>query len=114
MGETEEERAAQASQLYANFVQASTCKGTLQAFSILCRQMELDPLDYRNFYSSLKTAVNTWKAQALWAKLDKRAGHKDYNQAKACPGTRVREACGSHEWSIVLRWKYKGLQAVPH
>ncbi|XP_037539291.1 protein-methionine sulfoxide oxidase mical2b [Nematolebias whitei] len=88
MGETEDERTAQASQLFENFVQASTCKGTLQAFSILCRQLELDPLDYGNFYSSLKAAVSSWKVKALWTKLDKRAQQKVYNQNKACQGTR--------------------------
>ncbi|XP_051239431.1 F-actin-monooxygenase mical2b isoform X2 [Dicentrarchus labrax] len=88
MGETEDERTAQASVLFENFVQASTCKGTLQAFSILCRQLELDPLDYSNFYSTLKAAVSTWKVKALWTKLDKRAQHKVYNQNKACQGTR--------------------------
>uniref|UniRef100_A0A4W5KE17 F-actin monooxygenase n=1 Tax=Hucho hucho TaxID=62062 RepID=A0A4W5KE17_9TELE len=75
-------------QLFENFVQASTCKGTMQAFSILCRQMDLDPLDYRNFYSNLKATVTNWKAKALWTKLDKRAGHKEYKKAQACEGTR--------------------------
>ncbi|XP_042351353.1 protein-methionine sulfoxide oxidase mical2b isoform X2 [Plectropomus leopardus] len=88
MGETEDERTAQASVLFENFVQSSTCKGTLQAFSILCRQLELDPLDYTNFYSSLKAAISTWKVKALWTKLDKRAQHKVYNQNKVCQGTR--------------------------
>ncbi|XP_042267116.1 protein-methionine sulfoxide oxidase mical2b isoform X2 [Thunnus maccoyii] len=88
MGETEDERTAQASQLFENFVQTSTCKGTLQAFSILCRQLELDPLDYSNFYNSLKAAITSWKVKALWTKLDKRAQHKVYNQNKACQGTR--------------------------
>ncbi|KAF7656436.1 hypothetical protein LDENG_00041180 [Lucifuga dentata] len=88
MGETEDERTAQASQLFENFVQASTCKGTLQAFSILCRQMELDPLNYSSFYSSLKAAVTSWKVKALWTKLDKRAQHKVYHQNKACQGTK--------------------------
>ncbi|XP_041853236.1 protein-methionine sulfoxide oxidase mical2b isoform X4 [Melanotaenia boesemani] len=88
MGETEDERTAQASQLFENFVQASTCKGTLQAFSILCRQLELDPLDYNNFYSSLKAAISSWKVKALWTKLDKRAQQKVYNQNKVCQGTK--------------------------
>uniref|UniRef100_A0A3B3HX25 Uncharacterized protein n=1 Tax=Oryzias latipes TaxID=8090 RepID=A0A3B3HX25_ORYLA len=79
---------SQASQLFENFVQACTCKGTLQAFSILCRQLELDPLDCSNFYSSLKAAVSSWKVKALWAKLDKRAQQKVYNQNKACQSTR--------------------------
>lgn len=89
MGETEDERASQAGQLFENFVQATTCKGTLQAFSILCRQLELNPSDHRGFYSSLKAAITYWKAQGLWAKLDKRASHKEYNKGKACTETRV-------------------------
>lgn len=89
MGETEDEHQGQASVLFENFVQASTCKGTLQAFSILCRQLQLDPLDYSNFYSSLKAAVSTWKVKTLWTKLDKKAQQKVYIQNKACQGTRV-------------------------
>ncbi|XP_068460202.1 F-actin-monooxygenase mical2b-like isoform X2 [Clinocottus analis] len=88
MGETEDERTAQAGVLFENFVQASTCKGSLQAFSILCRQLDLDPLDYSNFYGSLKAVIRTWKVMALWTKLDKRAEHKVYNKNKACQGTR--------------------------
>ncbi|XP_072242709.1 F-actin-monooxygenase mical2b isoform X3 [Leuresthes tenuis] len=88
MGETEDERTAQASQLFENFFQASTCKGTLQAFSILCRQLELDPLDYSDFYTSLKAAVSSWKVKALWTKLDKRVEQKVYKQNKICQGTR--------------------------
>ena len=89
MGETEDERNSQASQLFENFVQASTCKGTLQAFSVLCRQLELDPADHQGFYSSLKAAVTSWKAKALWTRLDKRASHKEYKKGQACADTRV-------------------------
>lgn len=89
MGETEEERVSQAGQLFETLVQATTCKGTLQAFSVLCRQLELDPSDHRNFYSSLKAAVTYWKAQGLWGKLDKRAAHKEYSKGKTCVDTRV-------------------------
>ncbi|XP_056595383.1 F-actin-monooxygenase mical2b isoform X2 [Triplophysa dalaica] len=88
MGETEDERVSQAGQLFENFVQATTCKGTLQAFSVLCRQLELDPSDHRNFYSSLKGAVTYWKAKGLWGKLDKRATHKEYGKGKICVDTR--------------------------
>ncbi|XP_016133041.1 protein-methionine sulfoxide oxidase mical2b-like [Sinocyclocheilus grahami] len=89
MGETEDERTSQAGQLFENFVQATTCKGTLQAFSILCRQLELNLSDHRGFYSSLKAAVTFWKAKGLWGKLDKRASHKEYSKGKACMDTRV-------------------------
>ncbi|XP_053741155.1 F-actin-monooxygenase mical2b-like isoform X2 [Synchiropus splendidus] len=88
MAEVEDERTAQASRLFENFVQMPTCKGTLQAFSILCRQLELDPLDHSGFYSSLKAALTSWKVKALWTKLDKRAQQKVYGQNKACQGTR--------------------------
>ncbi|XP_044051947.1 F-actin-monooxygenase MICAL2 isoform X2 [Siniperca chuatsi] len=87
MGETEEER-DNVGKLFENFVQASTCKGTLQAFNVLCRQLELDPADHSTFYSSLKAMVTTWKAKALWTKLDKRVSHKEYKKGQACVGTK--------------------------
>uniref|UniRef100_A0A8C0ZBT7 F-actin monooxygenase n=1 Tax=Cyanistes caeruleus TaxID=156563 RepID=A0A8C0ZBT7_CYACU len=88
MGENEDEKYNQAGQVFENFVQASTCKGTIQAFNILTRQLELDPLDNRNFYTKLKSRVTTWKAKALWNKLDKRASHKEYKRGKSCMNTK--------------------------
>ncbi|XP_041638774.1 F-actin-monooxygenase MICAL2-like isoform X2 [Cheilinus undulatus] len=87
MGETEEER-DNVGKLFENFVQALTCKGTLQAFNVLCRQLDLDPADNSTFYSSLKASVTTWKAKALWSKLDKRMSHKEYKKGQACAGTK--------------------------
>lgn len=89
MGEIEEER-DNVGKLFENFVQASTCKGTLQAFNVLCRQLDLDPADNGTFYSSLRAKVTTWKAKALWSKLDKRMSHKEYKKGQACVGTKVR------------------------
>lgn len=110
MGENEDEKQTQAGQLFENFVQASTCKGTLQAFNILTRQLDLDPLDHRNFYSKLKSKVTTWKAKALWYKLDKRGSHKEYKRGRSCMNTKVREplqrcflpygACGLDCWKV--------------
>ncbi|NXH72688.1 MICA2 monooxygenase, partial [Hydrobates tethys] len=88
MGENDDEKHSQAGQIFENFVQASTCKGTIQAFNILTRQLELDPLDNRNFYTKLKSRVTTWKAKALWNKLDKRASHKEYKRGKSCVNTK--------------------------
>lgn len=90
MGENEDEKQAQAGQVFENFVQATTCKGTLQAFNILTCLLDLDPMDHRNFYSQLKAKVNTWKAKALWHKLDKRGSHKEYKRGKACMNTKVK------------------------
>lgn len=88
MGENEDEKQTQAGQIFENFVQASTCKGTLQAFNILTRHLDLDPLDHRNFYSKLKSKVTSWKAKALWHKLDKRGSHKEYKRGKSCMNTK--------------------------
>ncbi|XP_038663893.1 F-actin-monooxygenase MICAL2 isoform X4 [Scyliorhinus canicula] len=88
MGENDGDKSSQAGQLFENFVQASTFKGTLQAFHILCRYLDLDPLDHSMFYSVLKSKVNTWKAKALWSKIDKQANHKEYKKGNACPNTR--------------------------
>lgn len=91
MEENDDEKYNQAGQIFENFVQATTCKGTIQAFNILARQLELDPLDCKNFYSKLKSRVTTWKAKALWNKLDKRASHKEYKRGKSCMNTKVSE-----------------------
>lgn len=88
MGKTEEER-ENAGKLFESFFQASTCKETLQAFNVLCGQLDLDPADSRTFYSSLKARVTNWKAKALWSKLDKRMAHKEYNNGQACMGNKV-------------------------
>ncbi|XP_067226795.1 F-actin-monooxygenase mical1 [Chanodichthys erythropterus] len=70
--------------LFDCFVQAQTCKETQQNFTELCRHLELDPRDYKHFYSNLKDKLNYWKAKELWQKIDKRAAHPDYEQGKAC------------------------------
>ncbi|XP_067902790.1 F-actin-monooxygenase mical2-like isoform X3 [Heterodontus francisci] len=88
MGENDGDKTSQAGQLFENFVQASTFKGTLQAFHILCRYLDLDPLDHQMFYTMLKSKINSWKAKALWSKLDKQANHKEYKKGNACPNTR--------------------------
>uniref|UniRef100_A0A673MJ70 F-actin monooxygenase n=1 Tax=Sinocyclocheilus rhinocerous TaxID=307959 RepID=A0A673MJ70_9TELE len=85
MGEAEDEK-NQAGRLFENFVQATDCKSTLQAFNIMCSYLELDPLEHSTFYSDLKSMVTCWKAKALWSKLDKRASHKEYKKGKACEG----------------------------
>lgn len=88
MGEAEEER-DNVGKLFEDFVQASTCKGTLQAFSVLCRRLDIDPADNDTFYSSLKAKVTSWKANALWSKLDKRTSQKEYKNGQACMETKV-------------------------
>ncbi|MGH0149185.1 UNVERIFIED_CONTAM: hypothetical protein FKN15_032705 [Acipenser sinensis] len=78
----------QAHVLFDRFVQGTTFKGTLKAFQELCDYLELKPSDYRIFYHKLKSKLNYWKAKALWAKLDKRASHKDYKKGRACANSK--------------------------
>ncbi|XP_038597123.1 F-actin-monooxygenase MICAL3 isoform X13 [Tachyglossus aculeatus] len=88
MEEIRSDKMNQAHVLFDRFVQASTCKGTIKAFQELCDHLELKPRDYRSFYHKLKSKLNYWKAKALWAKLDKRGGHKDYKKGKVCTNTK--------------------------
>ena len=55
----------------------------------LCEVLRLKPNQLPYFYPKLKAKLKTWKAQALWTKLDKRCAQKCYNRGKACQGTRV-------------------------
>ncbi|XP_028308783.1 F-actin-monooxygenase mical1 isoform X2 [Gouania willdenowi] len=66
------------------FVQAQSCQDVKLHFAELCRQLEINSKDFRNFYNKLKEKLNYWKAKTLWTKLDKRASHADYQQGKAC------------------------------
>lgn len=75
--------------LFDNFVQASTFKGTVKAFQELCDHLELKPTESRIFYHKLKSKLNYWKAKALWVKLDKRAGQKEYKKGRACVNSKV-------------------------
>ncbi|KAJ8262449.1 hypothetical protein GJAV_G00166610 [Gymnothorax javanicus] len=82
------DRVKQSHVLFDRFSQATTCKGTLKAFQELCDFLDLRPTDCRIFYNKLKSRLNYWKAKALWAKLDKRACHKDYKKGRACANTK--------------------------
>ena len=77
------------SQLFDQFCHASTCKAILSTFQQLCEQVGLSHADHRHFYRRLRARVCTWKAQALWVKLDKRAAHKEYRRGDACSNTNV-------------------------
>ncbi|TRY95668.1 hypothetical protein DNTS_026199 [Danionella cerebrum] len=70
--------------LFEHFVQAQTCKETQQSFAELCRHLQVEPRDYKHFYSKLKEGLNYWKAKDLWQKIDKRVSHADYEQGEAC------------------------------
>lgn len=85
MAQSQDDQGTNASHAtFEQFLQAQTVKEAKQHFAELCKQLEIDPTDYRSFYRTLKDKLNFWKAKALWTKLDKRESHADYQQGKVC------------------------------
>ncbi|XP_041282983.1 F-actin-monooxygenase MICAL1 [Onychostruthus taczanowskii] len=73
--------------IFERFLRAGECREVLGCFLELCQQLGLQGSGLQ-LYHGLKAALNYWNAKALWSKLDKKAGHKDYNQGTACAGTK--------------------------
>nr|XP_018895758.1 PREDICTED: protein-methionine sulfoxide oxidase Mical isoform X3 [Bemisia tabaci] len=80
---------ALASDIFDKFCAATTLKAILGYHRHLCELLHIKPTNFPQFYPKLKSKLKSWKAQALWAKFDKKASHKCYNRGKACPNTRV-------------------------
>ena len=79
-----------ANEVFGHFMtQAATLKSILRTFRYLCDILRLKPQEWPHFYPKLKSKLTSWKANALWAKFDKRASHKVYMKGKACAGQRV-------------------------
>ncbi|KAL5010476.1 hypothetical protein ScPMuIL_012781 [Solemya velum] len=77
------------SRLFDHFINAGTFRTILSTFQQLCDAVGLKSVDHRNFYRKIRSRITCWKAQSLWAKLDKRAAHKEYRKGEACADTRV-------------------------
>ena len=93
MSAPDEEPANPAHALFEHFIRARQCQEVLSCFAELCHQLGLRG-NRLQLYHSLKAALNFWSAKALWIKLDKKAGHKDYDQGTACASTKVQVAVG--------------------
>ncbi|CAM4682151.1 unnamed protein product [Lepidochelys olivacea] len=74
--------------LFETFLHASHCQEVLDSFQALCGQLDLEHKGQLPFYRKLKSCLNDWSAKDLWGKLDKKAGHKDYDQGRACANTK--------------------------
>ncbi|KAK2859268.1 hypothetical protein Q5P01_003888 [Channa striata] len=63
-------------------------RAALRSFSQLYEHLQLDhcPTE-RPLYRPIKHRLNYWKANALWAKLDRRAAQHEYLRAQACNNT---------------------------
>ncbi|XP_063034160.1 F-actin-monooxygenase MICAL1 [Melospiza melodia melodia] len=73
--------------IFERFLRAGQCQEVLGSFLELCQQLGVQGTGLQ-LYHGLKAALNYWNAKALWSKLDKKAGHKDYDQGTACAGTK--------------------------
>ncbi|XP_019325877.1 PREDICTED: protein-methionine sulfoxide oxidase MICAL1 [Aptenodytes forsteri] len=73
--------------IFERFLRAGECQEVLGCFRELCQQLGLQGSGLQ-LYHGLKAALNYWSAKALWSKLDKKAGHKDYDQGTACASTK--------------------------
>ncbi|XP_070848130.1 protein-methionine sulfoxide oxidase mical3b-like isoform X2 [Chaetodon trifascialis] len=77
-----------AQELFDEFVSSSTCRAALWSFSQLCEHLQLDKsTTERPLYRPIKRRLNYWKANALWAKLDRRAAQQEYQRARICSNT---------------------------
>ncbi|ETE62873.1 Protein MICAL-3, partial [Ophiophagus hannah] len=74
--------------LFDAFLHAKQCKEVLSRFEELCSYLNLEHTGQIHFYHKLKSSLNYWSAKALWTKLDKKAGHRDYDQGRACSNTK--------------------------
>ncbi|XP_061488477.1 F-actin-monooxygenase MICAL1 [Rhineura floridana] len=88
MSQQNGEQSNLAHSLFDTFTHAKQCKEVLGSFEVLCRHLGLEHTGQLQFYHKLKSCLNYWSAKALWTKLDKKAGHKDYDQGTACANTK--------------------------
>lgn len=86
---------------FERFLRARECQEVLGCFGELCQQLGLQGRGLQ-LYHGLKAALNYWSAKALWSKLDKKAGHKDYDQGTACASTKVPGMRGTGFGSLLV------------
>lgn len=79
-----------AAELFDEFLSSSTCRAALWSFGQLCERLQLDRrAAERPLYRSIKGRLKYWRADALWAKLERRAARQEYRQGGACRDTTV-------------------------
>lgn len=74
---------------FVDFSESKDLPVIQSAFSSLCDAIDLDPLCYNEFYTSLKSKLQQWKCKALWKLLDTRASLPEYVNQSACKGKNV-------------------------
>lgn len=82
--------AASREHVFDQFVTACTCKSILSSFSQLLDVTGLRHVEHSTFYPRLKAELRgSWRAQSLWARLDKRWAHREYKAGMACANTKI-------------------------
>lgn len=77
------------SDLFDQFIEASTMKNVLSIHHRILNYSDLNPCEFNTFFPRLKRAVmsnrlrKNWKAKALFSKIDKKAAHRCYSNTKA-------------------------------
>ena len=85
-------------QAFDAFSGAVTCKAIMTSFDHLLDVTGLRHVDHRRLYFCLQDQLkHSWRAQSLWAKIDKRAGHRDYAQQRLCKDTKVASHFLTHD-----------------
>ncbi|CAF87359.1 unnamed protein product, partial [Tetraodon nigroviridis] len=70
--------------LFEAFVSSSTCRAALCSFGQLCERLQLERRAApRPLFRAIRSRLKSWKADALWAKLERRAAHREYRQGGA-------------------------------
>lgn len=81
---------ALAAEIFQKFCAADTMNHILSLHGQICEVLNLKPSKISDFYSKLKVKLaNSWKAQALFKKLDLRAANKVYSKGNASANTKV-------------------------
>ncbi|XP_046391004.1 F-actin-monooxygenase MICAL3 isoform X2 [Ischnura elegans] len=80
---------ALASEVFDRFCAANTLRTILSLHRHLCDLLRIKPTNFPQFYPKIRGRLRSWKAEAIWAKFDKRASHKCYSRGRMCPNTRV-------------------------
>lgn len=78
--------------MFDDFLKAESCMEITETFTRLHQHVSDDMKQAESYqypYHAFKQRVRSPKARELWAKLDARAGHIDYEGGEACKNTTV-------------------------
>lgn len=75
--------------VFDTLINACTLTDILKSYIRLCQLLDLEADKLPLFYNKLKENLTTWKAVALWKKLDQKAQCESYGNGIICSDTKV-------------------------